>query len=350
VSLTVLSVAYPFAPAGANAVGGAEQVLGQVDAALVGSGHRSLVMASSNSQVLGTLLAVEEPLRVITEEQRRAAWALRRARLEQALRDFDVDVVHMHAMDFLAYLPPPGKVPVLVSLHLPPAWYPHEVFESRRGDVHLHCVSRAQQRQCPPGARLLPAIENGVHIPPPVPHVRRRGFALALGRICAEKNWHAALDASRIAGVPLLLAGQVFPYEAHEHYFETQLRPRMDRLRRFIGPVGRRRKLKLLSMARCLLVPSLAPETSSLVAMEALACGTPVIAYPSGALPDIVEEGVTGFLVRSPEEMAAAIHRCNRIDPERCRAAARERFNAQHMTARYLDVYHQLAAHAVDCA
>jgi glycosyltransferase involved in cell wall biosynthesis len=350
VSLTVLNVAYPFAPAGSNAVGGAEHVLGQLDAALVEAGHRSLVMASSDSQVQGTLIAVEAPLARITEEQRRAAWAVRRARMEQALRDFDVDVVHMHAMDFLAYLPPPGRVPVLVTLHLPPSWYPREVFDMTRDDVHLHCVSHAQQRQCPPGARLLPVIENGAQIPAQAPRVRKHAFAVGLGRICAEKNWHVALDAARTAGVPMLLAGRVFPYEAHEHYFESHLRPRLDRMRRFIGSVAHQRKLRLLSMAHCLLVPSLAPETSSLVAMEALACGTPVVAYPSGALPEIVEDGVTGFLVHSPREMAAAIHRCDRIDPERCRGVARERFNVQCTTARYLDVYRQLAAHAVDFA
>ena len=104
---------------------------------------------------------------------------------------------------------------------------------------------------------------------------------MALGRICPEKGYHIALDAAARAGVPMVLAGEVFRYPAHEQYFRDEIAPRLDASRRFIGPVGLHRKRRLLSEARCLLAPSLAPETSSLVAMEALACGTPVIAFPA---------------------------------------------------------------------
>ena len=97
-------------------------------------------------------------------------------------------------------------------------------------------------------------------------------------------------------------------------------------------------------MARCLLVPSLVPETGSLVAMEALACGTPVVAFPAGALTEIVEPGVTGFLVNDAREMAEALVMAEKIDPERCRAAARRRFSLDRMVERYFAVYQRLAA------
>ena len=102
-------------------------------------------------------------------------------------------------------------------------------------------------------------------------------------------------------------------------------------------------KRRLLAGARCLLLPSLAAETSSLAAMEALACGTPVVAYPAGALPEIVEEGRTGFLVEDEEGLARAIGQAAGLDPEVCRETARRRFPLERMTGRYLELYHALA-------
>ena len=126
--------------------------------------------------------------------------------------------------------------------------------------------------------------------------------------------------------MPIIVAGQVYGYEAHERYFRNELMPRIDGLNsRFIGLAGWKRKRLLLGMAKCVLIPSLVPETSSLVAMEALACGTPVIAFPSGALSDIIEHGITGFLVRSGGEMAEAIRLSETMIP---RFAGRWRLSA----------------------
>jgi glycosyltransferase involved in cell wall biosynthesis len=341
--LCVLSVAFPFAPVGHEAIGGAEQVLAQLDAALVRAGHRSIVVASEGSAAAGTLLATPHPAGAITEAVRARAHAAHRRAIDDALRRWPVDLVHMHGIDFHAYLPPPGP-PVLATLHLPPEWYPPAIFRLERPRTFLHCVSAGQRARCPPGARLLPDVPNGVALDALAARHAKRRFAMALGRICHEKGFHIALDAARRAGVPLLLAGQTFRYEAHETYFAREIAPRLDHSRRFIGPIGPVRKRRLLSAARCLLVPSLAPETSSLVAMEALACGTPVIAFAAGALPEIVEHGRTGFIVRDEKEMAAAIHATARIDPEACRAAARERFSLEHTVARYFALYRELAA------
>ena len=97
-----------------------------------------------------------------------------------------------------------------------------------------------------------------------------------------------------------------------------------------------------MTQARCLLIPSLVAETSSLVAMEALACGTPVIAFRTGALPEIVEHGKTGFVVDDVEGMAAALRRIDEIDPAVCRSTAQERFSAQRMAQRHMERYHEI--------
>lgn len=191
--------------------------------------------------------------------------------------------------------------------------------------------------------RLLPDIPNGVSSELSLGNFRKRDYAVAMGRICPEKNFHTAMDAAKRAGIALALAGEAFPYDAHQHYFRQEILPRADALRRLLKPVGFTSKRRLLASARCLLVPSLIAETSSLVAMEALACGTPVIAFPSGALPEIIEHGKTGFLVNNETEMADAIEAARGLAPETCRHAARTRFSLERMVERYLEVYHQLA-------
>jgi glycosyltransferase involved in cell wall biosynthesis len=341
--LSVLSVAYPLAPVGPDAAGGSEQILTLLDRTLTRAGHQSVVIAPEGSRVEGTLLATPWPQGPLDERVKQRARKNHRRMIEQALEMARFDLVHMHSLDFHEYLPPAG-VPVLATLHLPPDWYPPGIFWLKRQQTWLHCVSRSQQRLCPRSKILLPPVENGVPCDQLETCVRKRNFAIALGRICPEKGFHLALDAARQAGMPMVVAGEIFRYEAHERYFWDELLPRLDgTTRHFIGPLGFARKRRLLAAASCLLVPSLVPETSSLVAMEALACGTPVVAFPSGALAEIVENGRTGFLVRDVKEMAEAMRAAASLDPEICRQAARERFSSARMLKRYMQLYERLA-------
>ncbi len=343
--LTVLSVAYPLAPVGPDAVGGAEQVVGALDRALVAAGHRSLVVACEGSVVAGRHFAVpaSPPGQPIDDVAAARAQAAARARIAEAMTAETVDVVHMHGLDYDRYLPPPGP-PLLATLHLPPSWYSPGGLAPPRPASWIHAVSASQGVAMPESPWTLPPIPNGVDLDRlAAPALTKRGYALMLTRICPEKGVHLALDAAHAADVPLLIGGEVFPYPAHQAYFETEIRPRLDRRRRYLGPLGFARKRRLLAAARCLLAPSLAPETSSLVAMEAAACGAPVIAFRAGALPEIVEHGRTGLLVDDAAGLAAAIIQVGVIDPAACRAAARRRFSHQQMAAAYIERYHRLA-------
>jgi len=339
---TILSVAYPFAEVGSGAVGGAEQILGTLEKALVGRGFQSVVVAHAGSEVAGELLRVAVPDCMLSPEARAEVELMFQQAIDRAFATRSVDLVHMHGIDFHRYRIP-EHVPVLVTLHLPPAWYPTEIWDLPP-NYQLQCVSESQRVACPvPAQQRLVVVENGVPFPAFVASRRGRGkYAVMLSRICAEKNLHVGIDAARKADVPAILAGKVHPYPDHVRYFEEEIRPRLGKGARFVGPVEGEAKARLLSRARCLQIPSLAEETSSLVAMEALAAGTPVVALASGAIPEIVEDGRTGFLVRDAESMATAIGRTGDIDSQVCREVARERFSADAMVAQYLNLYAKL--------
>jgi len=342
--LTVLNVAYPLAPVGRASVGGAEQILAALDAALVRGGNHSIVLACGGSAVAGTLWPLPQANGLLDEAAVTSARERHDRAIQEALRRWPIDVIHMHGVDFHHYLPHTA-VPVLATLHLPIDWYPAHALRPNRPNTWFNCVSTSQHRHASPSLNLLPPIENGVALEPLTRHAKR-GFALMLGRVCPEKGVHIAIDAAKRAGVTLLIGGEIFEYEAHRRYFDEEVRPRLDARRRFLGPVGLDRKRRLLAAARCLLIPSLAEETSSLVAREALAAGTPVVAFDRGALRETIEHGRTGYLVRDAAEMGEAIARVEAIDPDTCRAVARQRFSSDRMIEQYLAVYHRLAASA----
>jgi hypothetical protein len=347
--LNVLHVAYPFALVGPSAGGGAEQVLGYLDQALVAARHRSIVVACAGSGVHGTLIPVPRTNGPIDAARRSSICSAQQQAIASALANWPIDLVHLHGIDFHTYLPPPG-IPTLVTLHLPVAWYAHQALKPDRPDTWFNCVSATQHADCGTLPGLLPAIENGV--PTEALNVRhaKRPFALMLARICPEKGVHVAIEAAKRADIPLVIAGNVYDYADHRRYFDEEVVPRLDDRRRFIGPVDFRRKRRLLAAAQCVLVPSLVAETSCLVAREALAAGTPVVAFDRGALREAVEHGRTGFLVRDCTEMADAIRTASALDAEVCRRTAQARFGLEPMITRYFALYHRLAARSLPWA
>ncbi len=344
--LTVLSVGYPLAKVSDSTAGGAEQVLSSLDAALVRRGHHSLVLAPAGSRGRGLLVSVPLPSGILDGRAKRESQRKFKQLLDQTLDHYRVDVVHMHGLDFSEYLPE-CDVPVVVTLHLPLTWYGRDVLRDSRPNIMRVCVSNSQARFAPAGVGIDRIIPNGIDLVRFRPARRKANYAVCIGRICPEKGFHLAIDAAQRAGIELVLAGIVFEYPEHREYFDSMIAPWLTKRIRYIGAVGGERKARLLAGAQCLLVPSLVSETSSLVAMEAMASGTPVIAWRSGALPEIVSEGRTGFLVDNVEQMADAIADAGAIRPEVCRHEAELRFSSEKMISEYLDLYHSVAASSV---
>lgn len=330
--MTILSVAYPLLPVGPASGGGAEQILHLL------AGKDSIVIAASGSSVVGELLETPAFSGEITQEIRAEAQRVHRARIEEALARYGVDLIHFHGLDFHAYLPA-ANIPMLATLHLPLEWYPAGIFQLP--NVFLNCVSRAQASSAPVGAGLS-VVSNGIDLARYEVASRKREFLLWLGRICPEKGVHIALEVAHRLDIPMIVAGPVHPFRAHQTYYSERVEPLLDNKRRYAGPIDLGQKIDLLSRARCVLIPSLAAETSSLVAMEAAAAACPVVGFRSGALPEIVEHGLTGFIADSADEMAEYTMRARDISPQRCRKRARERFDAGRMRREYLTLYERV--------
>lgn len=342
VTLTVLSVSYPLAKVAPGTAGGAEQVLATIDRALVQQGHKSLVLAPAGSRCKGLLIPAQIPVGTLDEAAKAQSRLIFKELLERTLAHYPVDVVHMHGLDFPEYLPD-DDVPIVVTLHLPLTWYAPGALQPSQPNTKLVSVSHFQARTAPADAHIACVIPNGVDLQGFATPGISGNYVLAMGRICPEKGVHLAIEAAERAQVNLIIAGTVYEYPEHRRYFDSMIAPRLNGRIQFIGPVGGERKQNLLAGAKCLLIPSQVHETSSLIAMEAMAAGTPVIAWRRGALPEVVADGHTGFLVSSLEEMAHAINRISEIDRWTCRSEAENKFDGREMVSRYLKLYERAA-------
>lgn len=343
----VLHIAYPLAPVNNNTAGGAEQVVYLIDKALTETNNNSYIIACSGSSPHGRLIeseTISEPFDDYKVEQLH-----RRLNkfIEEVLSINHFDIIHMHGIDFHSYIPD-TDTPILVTLHLPVDWYNQDSLSSYKSNIFFNCVSRTQEGTAGNVKNLLPYIQNGIDLNLYSPGKNKEGFILSLGRICWEKGYNLSIMAAQMSGSDLILAGKVFPYYHHQKYFRESILPSInDRDIRFIDSPGINMKKELLAAAKCILIPSLVSETSSLVAMEALASGTPVIAFPSGALSEIVEHGKTGYIVNNVEEMAEAIKQVNSIDTKVCRSTAEARFDYRRMAGEYIDAYKIILANEV---
>lgn len=233
---------------------------------------------------------------------------------------------------------------MLATLHLPRSFYREEWLRRSSHSVVFSCVSQSQAQTFADLPNLIGVVENGIATERFAACERKRDYLLWIGRICEEKAPHIAIDAAKLAGMPLILAGQVYPFRYHQQYFEREIRPALGGGVQLVDSPLFEQKVDLLRHARALLLTSTAEETSSLVAMEARACGTPVIAMRRGAFPEIVAHGETGFIVDDLQEMASAVAQVSNIHPAACRRRVEEMFSARRMVDGYEELYQGVLA------
>jgi glycosyltransferase involved in cell wall biosynthesis len=206
--------------------------------------------------------------------------------------------------------------------------------------VHLVAVSAFQARQLA-GHPRLHLIPHGLDLADYPFRAAKEDFLLFLGRIYPDKGLHTAIRLAREAGTRLLIAGPVF--EPDLPYFDARIRAQLDGEQIvYLGPADHARKVDLMQRAKALVLPLEVDETFGLAMIEAMACGTPVLAYDRGAVPEVVAQGETGFAVRTYEELRESLPRLATLDPHRCRAHVAQNFSRDAMVAAYLQLYDEV--------
>lgn len=325
-----------------GAYGGTERIIDELARGLYARGHTVTTFAAGDSDVPGRLIATvpaalwpagftgdPSPYLLATVQA-----VLRRAR--------EFDLIHSHVEWYSSALAAASPVPVLTTFHgrLDQPWAPGLL----GGAGHPVAISRSQASSRPE-ASWAAIIHNGLSLTT-APFSAGVGETLAfVGRIAPEKGVIDAIEIARLTGRPLRIAAKSGKNEAEIAYLETVFRPALraaGSLVEWLGEVSREERDRLYAESCATLMPGAWPEPFGLVAIESLACGTPVIARAVGALPEIVRHGVDGFLGHDAAQLAAAVDDVGALDRAAIRASVLERFSADRMVDAYEAVYQRL--------
>ena len=358
-----------------------ETVIYNIDKGLLSAGHRSIVACSADSRTMGEKYVTVRRSSGDYCREDSPGWEERlQTHLTQSLRRTmvgDIDIVHLHEWVQHLYdgrFHPP--LPIVVTLHVPAAQSGLDrIYEKRNPSglppsVSFIAISEHQKREYSKLVNISRVIHHGVDVQafPASTSSTRDSYLFMIGRVTRDKGQDRAIELARRTGSKLILAGYVQNKSEDEAFFESlkgsidlridlgKLEVRGDYYRSvikpllecdkqviFVGQLDGEAKKQWYQHARATLFPIRWGEPFGLVAIESLACGTPVLAMKMGALPEIVTDGETGFLVDSLEGMIASLDRLSTIDRQACRRDAERRFSIARMARDYIDVYRQVS-------
>ena len=321
--------------------GGTERIVSYLTEELVGLGHDVTLFASGDSITSAEL----------------APCCTRALRLDPTVRDTiphfmlmidkvreradEFDILHFHIDLFHFPLFRALAARTLTTLHGRQDLGDLKPFYSRFGEMPLVSISNDQRKPLP-HANFVATIQHGIPAELHRPSFERGGYLGFLGRISPEKRPDRAIRIARAAGIPLKIAAKVDKVD--EDYFRKGILPLIDGPGvEFVGEINEREKTKFLGEAAALLFPVDWPEPFGLVMIEAMACGTPVLAFRSGSVPEVIEDGVTGKVVDSEEEAIAALPAILSYDRHTVRQRFEKRFTATRMAKDYVGIYRQLS-------
>ncbi len=337
--LRIAMIAPPWFTVPPKGYGGVENMCADLVDGLVDRGHEvTLIGAGPAGTRAGSFLTTyaEPPSGRLGEP---LPEVLHTAAVARILADLDVDLVHDHTL--AGPLSARGRgVPTVVTMHGPVAGEPGEYYRQLGDTVSLVAISAAQRRAAPDLA-WRGTVHNAVDVTSFPYRADKDEMVLFLGRLHPDKGVHLAIDAARSAGLPIVVAGKCSEPVERE-YFRTFIEPRLGPDVTIFGTADAAAKRELLARAAALVFPIQWDEPFGMVMIEAMACGTPVVALRRGAVPEVVVDGVTGILCDDPSELPAAITAARLLSAAECRAHVETCFDAATMVGGYESVYRQV--------
>jgi glycosyltransferase involved in cell wall biosynthesis len=334
--LKIALIAPPFIAVPPFDYGGTELFVADLAEGLKKTGIEVLVYANGQSTVSAELRWIYErsqwPIKVAEH-----AWMRELNHNSWAVSDAakTCDILHMQSAQGIAFSRFVGRKTVL-TLH-----GPHESglseYYAHLPDVHYVCISHAQRKE--ESLPKMSTIHHGIDTSRYRFVPQKQQYLSFIGRIAPVKGTHLAIEVARRTGIPLKIAGEVQP--ANRDYFEKMIKPRIDgKLVEYVGPADLQAKNELLGNSLAMLFPIQWGEPFGLVMIEAMACGTPVLALPGGSVPEVVRDGVSGYICRSVRVMAEAVKNLN-IDPAMVRRYVEENFSIGKMVGQYIALYQE---------
>jgi glycosyltransferase involved in cell wall biosynthesis len=341
--LHVAVVAPPYFDIPPKAYGGIEEVIAGLAGALIKRGHEvTLIAAGRNGTPARCLRTYAEPQpHRLGEPMPEMVHAAATARL---LADLDVDVVHDHTL--AGPLTAGGRVaPTVATMHGPVNGEMGAYLRHLQKAVSLVAISRSQ-RALAPDLNWIATVHNGIDLISFPYRETKEDFVLFLGRFHPHKGPELAIDAARAAGRPIVLAGKVNE-PGEKEFFEQVIKPRLGDDAVYVGQADATLKRELFAKAACVLFPVRWPEPFGMVMIEAMACGTPIVALRNGSVPEVVAHGSTGIICDTPEQLPLAIEQATQLRSADCRAWVARHFDLATMAEGYEKAYRRLIASGV---
>lgn len=338
--MRILMVAPPWYDVPPQGYGGIESMVAGLVAGLTRRGHDITLVGAGRAGTSARFLStygrapserIGEPLPEV----------LHAAKAYTMTSELVVDVIHDHTL--AGPLTAPARaVPTVITCHGEVGGEFGEYYRVLGAAVSMVAISEAQRRIAP-DLNWAGVVHNAVDVTAFPFRERKEDWALWLGRFNEDKGAHLAIDAARAAGRRILLAGKLTE-KIERDYFDEYVRPRLGPDAEYVGEADTARKHELLAAARCLIFPIVWEEPFGMVMIEAMACGTPVVALCRGAVPEVVVDGVTGFIRSDPSELPAAVEAADALDPRACRSRVERFFGVEVMARAYEAIYRRTIA------